>query len=104
MQKILFVDDEPRLVDALARMLRPRRHEWDMTFVLGGEAAIAALDATSFDVIVSDIRMPGIDGLAVLRQARDCSPRTVRIALSGQTELDVMTRSVSLVHQFLAKP
>jgi HD-like signal output (HDOD) protein/CheY-like chemotaxis protein len=104
MQRILFVDDEPRLLDALSRMLRPRRHEWDMTFVVGGEAGIAALDAESFDVLVTDMRMPVVDGVAVLRHARERSPRTVRIALSGQTELAVMTRSVSLVHQFLAKP
>ena len=104
MKTILFVDDEPRLLDALARMLRPRRHEWDMTFVAGGEAGIAALDAGTFDVLVTDMRMPVVDGVAVLRHARERSPRTVRIALSGQTELAVMTRSVSLVHQFLAKP
>jgi HD-like signal output (HDOD) protein/ActR/RegA family two-component response regulator len=103
-KRLLFVDDEARLLDALARMLRPRRLVWDMTFVQGGQAAIDALDSRQYDIIVTDMRMPDVDGLAVLRHARDRSARTVRIALSGQTELDVMARSVSLVHQFIAKP
>jgi HD-like signal output (HDOD) protein len=104
MQKILFVDDEQRLLDGLSRMLRPNRDVWEMTFALGGQAAMAQLDMRQFDIVICDMRMPVVDGLAVLRYARDHSPRTVRIALSGQTDLDVMSHSLSVVHQFLSKP
>jgi HD-like signal output (HDOD) protein/CheY-like chemotaxis protein len=104
MQQILFVDDEQRLLDGLSRLLRPCRDVWDMTFALGGAEAIRQLETGQFDVVVCDMRMAIVDGLAVLRFARDRSPRTVRIALSGQTDFDVMSHSLSVVHQFLSKP
>jgi YesN/AraC family two-component response regulator len=104
MPNILFVDDEQRLLDGLARMLRPQRHIWNMQFVLGGKAAIAQLDASRFDIIVCDMRMPDVDGMTVLRHVRDHHPSTVRIALSGQTDLATMTQTVTVVHQFIAKP
>lgn len=59
MRQVLFVDDEPRILDGLRRMLRPLREEWEMAFAPGGESALAMLEAHSFDVIVSDMRMPG---------------------------------------------
>lgn len=104
MLKILFVDDEQRLLDALSRLLRPNRERWCMSFALGGQAAIEALESGDYDIAISDMRMPDVDGLAVLRYARERSPGTVRIALSGQTDLDVMTHSLSVVHQFISKP
>src|SRR4051812_45348607 len=104
MQRILFVDDGERLRDGLSRMLRPNRDVWGRTFVLGGQPALAAIETGDFDIVICDMRMPVVDGLAVLRHARERSPRTVRIALSGQTDLDVMSHSLSVVHQFLSKP
>ncbi len=67
MRRVLFVDDEPRILEGLRRMLRPQRHEWEMAFAPGGEAALAMMEASPFDVIVSDMRMPGIDGAVPLR-------------------------------------
>ena len=104
MTRILFVDDEPRVLDGLARMLRARRGVWTMSFALGGEVALQRLDAETFDVIVSDLRMPDVDGLSVLTYARDHQPGAVRIALSGQTDIAMLTQTVSIVHQLLAKP
>lgn len=104
MKRILFVDDEPRVLDGLRRMLRPQRNEWDMAFALGGEAALDHLGAHEIDVIVCDMRMPKVDGLTVLRYVREHAPQVIRIVLSGQTDLAVMSRSVHIAHQFLAKP
>src|SRR5688572_86255 len=104
MNRILFVDDESRVLDGLARMLRGRRNVWNMSFAVGGAAALKRLDTETFDVVVSDLRMPDIDGLAVLTYARDKQPGAVRIALSGQTDLRMLTQTVSIVHQLLAKP
>ena len=104
MRRILFVDDEPRILEGLRRMLRPQRHEWEMAFAQGAEAALALMDASAFDVIVSDMRMPGMDGAALLCHVREHFPQMVRIVLSGHTELSTALRVVPVAHQFLAKP
>jgi HD-like signal output (HDOD) protein len=103
-RRVLFVDDEQRILDGLCRILRPLREEWEMGFAPGGEAALALLDAHPFDVIVSDMRMPGLDGAALLNRVRDQYPQIVRIVLTGQTELGTALRMVPVAHQFLAKP
>jgi putative nucleotidyltransferase with HDIG domain len=102
--RILFVDDETRILDALQRMLRPQRSAWDMAFAAGAEAALTMLEAASFDVIVSDMRMPGMDGAALLEVVRTKYPGMLRIVLSGYTELEASFRAVPVAHQFLLKP
>lgn len=105
MTRILFVDDEAHVLDGLRDLLRRRRRGWEMVMALGGAAALRELDAGApFDVVVSDMRMPDIDGAALLEHVRDRSPGSVRIMLSGQTELDAALHAVSVAHQFLAKP
>ena len=85
-------------------MLRPQRHEWEVAFAPSGEAALALMEAAPFDVIVSDMRMPGMDGAALLDRVRKEHPQVVRIILSGNTELSTALRVVPVAHQFLAKP
>jgi HD-like signal output (HDOD) protein len=85
-------------------MLRPQRQEWEVAFAPGGEAALAMMEAMPFDVIVSDMRMPGIDGATLLCRVREQYPQMVRIVLSGHTELSTALRVVPVAHQFLAKP
>jgi len=103
-RRVLFVDDELRILEAMRRMLRIQRNEWEMSFALGADAALALMEASPFDVIVSDLRMPGIDGAKLLAQVRELYPQVVRIVLSGQTELHTALRVVPVAHQFLAKP
>ena len=91
-------------METLRHILRPQRHEWDVAFAHGGEAALALMEAASFDVIVSALRMPGIDGAALLDRVRKEHPQVVRIILSGSTELSTALRVVPIAHQFLAKP
>jgi HD-like signal output (HDOD) protein/CheY-like chemotaxis protein len=104
MKRILFVDDEQRILDALQNLLRRHRKVWEMVFACGGEAALKVLAERPFDVIVSDMRMPGVDGATLLRRVQQDFPHIVRIVLSGQTEHDVSRRMVHIAHQFLAKP
>jgi HD-like signal output (HDOD) protein/ActR/RegA family two-component response regulator len=104
MRRVLFVDDEPRILEGLQRMLRAQRHEWEMAFAPGGEAALALMEASPFDVIVSDMRMPGMDGARLLARVRELYPQVVRIVLSGHTELSTALRVIPVAHQFLAKP
>jgi putative nucleotidyltransferase with HDIG domain len=104
MKRILFVDDEVSILDGLKRMLRPMRNEWDMSFAPGGEAALSMLEAAPFDVIVTDMRMPGMDGATLLEIVREKYPSLLRIILSGYTELQASLRAVPVAHQFLLKP
>jgi HD-like signal output (HDOD) protein/CheY-like chemotaxis protein len=104
MRRVLFVDDEPKILEGLQRMLRAQRHEWEMAFAPGGEAALALMAASPFDVIVSDMRMPGMDGAKLLARVRELHPHVVRIVLSGHTSLSTALRAVPVAHQFLAKP
>jgi HD-like signal output (HDOD) protein len=104
MRRVLFVDDELQILEGLRRMLRPQRHEWEMTFAPGGEAALALMEANRFDVIVADMRMPGMDGAKLLTQVRNLYPQVARIVLSGHAELSTALQVVPIAHQFLAKP
>jgi HD-like signal output (HDOD) protein len=104
MKRILFVDDEIKVLDGMRRMLYFERKSWDMQFVLGGAAALQACEATSFDVVVSDMRMPGMDGATLLGHIRDRYPSSARIILSGYSESSLATRAVPVAHRFLAKP
>lgn len=104
MKRLLFVDDEPKVLDGLRRMLHPHRREWQMEFAGSGPEALEILDAAPFDVLVTDICMPGMDGAKVLEEVRRRFPRIVRIALSGQCTRDTMFRLVSLAHRHLTKP
>jgi DNA-binding NarL/FixJ family response regulator len=104
MYRILFVDDEPGVLTGLRRMLRARREGWDMRFVDSPVAALDLMDRERIDVIVSDFRMPGLDGGQLLAEVRRRHPDTARLILSGQTAEKDMLRVVSIAHQFLSKP
>ena len=104
MKKILFVDDEPRVVQGLRRMLHGMRREWDMSFAESGQEALDLLSNDKFDVIVSDMRMPGMDGAQLLAEVRERYPYMVRIVLSGQSDQETILRSIESAHQYLSKP
>jgi putative nucleotidyltransferase with HDIG domain len=104
MTRILFTDDEPRILDGLRRMLRGQRREWDMVFALEGHAAVAELEAGPFDVVVSDMRMPRLDGVEVLTRAQHLHPEAIRIVLSGHTDRTDAARASRVAHQFIMKP
>jgi HD-like signal output (HDOD) protein len=103
-RRILFVDDEPAILDGLRSSLRRQRHEWEMTFALGGVAALAEVERQAFDVIVTDMRMPVLDGAELLRQVKTLQPQMVRIVLTGQTDAETAMKTVFTAHQFLCKP
>ncbi len=104
MRHVLFVDDEATALEGLRRILRPQRGDWDMAFAQGGDAALALMQASPFDVIVADLQMPGMDGATLLCHAREHYPQMVRIVISGNAELATALRVVPLAHQFLSKP
>lgn len=104
MKHVLFVDDERQILDGLQNLLRKQRGEWSMVFACGGDAGLAQLEKQRFDVVVSDLRMPGMDGGTFLQTVRERWPATARIVLSGQAERELLLKAMPAVHQFLSKP
>jgi len=103
-RRILFVDDEPLVLQGLQRMLRGLREEWDMQFVSSGPDALDAMAATAADVVVSDIRMPGMNGAELLQEVARRHPSAIRMVLSGDAHPEHMLQCINVAHQFLAKP
>lgn len=102
--RILCVDDEPHVLDALARILR--RH-FDVTVAVGGPAGLSAIEQSEpFAVVVSDQRMPEMDGVSFLATVRERSPDAVRILLTGYADTAAAIRAVNegAVFRFLTKP
>jgi putative nucleotidyltransferase with HDIG domain len=102
--RILFVDDEAKILQGLQRMLRSLRVDWEMTFAVGAAEALRALDVDAFDVVVSDMRMPDMSGAQLLEEVKRRQPDAVRLILSGQSSDEYVLSSVGPAHQFLWKP
>ena len=103
-RRILFVDDEPNILDGLRRMLFPMRKQWDMVFADSAPQAMEDLALEQFDVIVTDMRMPGTDGAELLDQVSKDFPEMVRLVLSGHWDPAMSLRSARNAHQYLTKP
>ncbi|QDV13565.1 Hydrogenase transcriptional regulatory protein hupR1 [Rosistilla oblonga] len=102
--RVMFVDDEPQILRAISRMLDCADIDWDFETASGGREAIGALQQEDVDILVTDMRMPGMDGAALLDHVSHEHPATSRIILSGQADRDTMYRAVLPMHQFLSKP
>lgn len=103
--RICFVDDEPNILQGLKRFMRSMADDWETEFHLSGEAALLSMiQGGPFDVVVSDMRMPGMDGAALLAQVRRDYPESVRVILSGYADNDSIMRTISPAHIYLAKP
>lgn len=103
-RKVLFVDDEPSVIHGFKRMLGSLCDKWDMEFAMSGKAALNHMSRSPFDVVVSDMRMPSMDGIKFLDTVMELYPETVRIMISGHSDREMILRSVKCAHQFLAKP
>jgi HD-like signal output (HDOD) protein len=103
-KRILFVDDERPVLDGLRLRLHRMHTKWQMDFVESGVLAIEAMRERPYDMIVTDMRMQGMDGGKLLAAVQESWPQTVRIILSGYVEIDEITRLVPIAHQYLSKP
>jgi putative nucleotidyltransferase with HDIG domain len=102
---ILLVDDEVRVLEALERLLFSHGAEaWTVLTAGGAAEALQVMAATPIDVIVSDMRMPGMSGAELLERTKAAWPSVARIVLSGHTEQLAALRVAGVAHQFLDKP
>jgi HD-like signal output (HDOD) protein/CheY-like chemotaxis protein len=104
MRRLLFVDDEPRLLQGLKQGLRSMRHTWEVAFADGGLAALAELEKHAFDAVISDMRMPHMDGAEFLSRVRLLQPHALRVIFSGQMDECGAVRAAGTAHRFLTKP
>ena len=107
--RILFVDDEPDLLEGIERMLFRERKRWQMQFVQSGREGLTliAKDAkTPFDLVISDMRMPEMDGVQFLQKVQTTAPDTVRMMLTGNTDQETAIKAVNAgnVFRFMNKP
>lgn len=102
--RILFVDDEEDVLAGLRTGLRRARKRFDCEFAVGGAKALELLDEHPFDVIVSDMRMPGMNGVELLTRVSEEHPDVVRIVLSGEAGSDLLIQALHITHQWLSKP
>ncbi|GAA3392944.1 response regulator [Cryptosporangium minutisporangium] len=104
MLRVMFIDDEPNILSGLRRMLRSQRNEWDMQFANSGAEGLALMAEAPVDVLVCDMRMPGMDGVQVMAAVRERYPSTARIILTGQTDRESVIAALGLTQRFLLKP
>lgn len=102
--KLLFVDDDPNVLESLRDSLHRYRRVWDVLLAPHAEAALDIVARTSVDVVVTDLRMPGMSGTDLLRRLIAEHPSIVRIVLTGVSDLGNSAVALALSHRFLVKP
>ena len=102
--QVVFVDDESRVLAGIERTLAMHDSAWNCRFFTSGQAALDALADRPADVVVSDMRMPFMDGAALLGKVREHWPGTLRIILSGYSDTACTLRMLDVAHQFVSKP
>ena len=101
--RVLVVDDEQSMRDLLTIMLR--QAGYDVSVADGGEAAIERLKAESFDLILTDLRMRKVDGLAVLKAAKEHAPRTVVLVVTAYASTETAVEAMKLgAYDYITKP
>jgi len=103
-RRILFVDDELQVLEGLRDLLWRHRRQLELHFATGGNAALLALRQKPFDVVVADLRMPGMDGATLLERVQQEHPGVRRIILSGEAERATMQRALGVADGFVGKP
>jgi YesN/AraC family two-component response regulator len=103
-QCVLFVDDEQSVLSSIRRMLLDEPYE--QLFASGGEEALKRLEDNQVSVIISDMRMPIMDGVAFLEKSRELRPHAIRIILSGQSDMYAVKQAINRggIWQYISKP
>lgn len=101
---ILFVDDEEGVLSGLRTSLRRLRRQYRMHFALGGHEALQMMATEPIDVVVTDMRMPAMNGVELLRRLKADYPHVVRYVLSGEADRSLVMQAIPITHRWLTKP
>jgi putative nucleotidyltransferase with HDIG domain len=101
---VLFVDDELKILKGLRRMLYPLHNDWDIVYVESGAGALQIIEQNQPAVLISDMRMPGMNGLELMEIVRKQYPAVIRVMLTGQPDKNLYCEVMSICHYFLWKP
>lgn len=105
MQKsILIVDDEPKVLQAMHRLLKGLGEKWSVAFAESGAQALQMMALQPFDVVISDLVMPGMDGAQLLTEVMQRHPTCTRIVLCWNADQPALSRMYGIAHQYLFKP
>ncbi len=104
MKSVLFVDDDINLLQSLQRILHKMKGTWAMDFVSSSSEALALLKTKKYNCVVVDYKMPGINGLELLKFVAELLPEARKILLSGQVDEDVYAEAKSITDKYLPKP
>jgi len=102
--RILLVDDEHQILDEMRRSAHLLGGEWEPVFLDSASKGLAAFAQEPFQVVVSDLRMPGMNGAEFLQEIMARYPATIRLLLASEADRELAVQSVGRTHQFLAKP
>jgi len=102
--RLLLVDDEKNVLRSLQRVLRPE--PWELTTANSGEEALAAMAEQTFDLVISDARMPGMDGATLLAEIRRKDPACIRILLTGYADITSTIKAINdgQIYRHISKP
>jgi len=103
-KKVLFVDDESMLLELYRLAFEEEGNEWDISFAPSGREALALMEGAPVDVLVSDMRMPGMSGAELMQEVMKRYPRTSRLIMSGYADSEQVALCLGATHQFIAKP
>ncbi len=105
MYRIMVVDDEQNILNAMRRIMRKEK-DWEVEFFDSAEAAVKRAHAASFELFLSDFRMPEMDGVKFLSEVKKIHPDAVRLILSGYTDLEALLGAINEaeIFRFISKP
>ncbi len=103
-RSILFVDDEPLILNGLKRMLKPLAHDWNISFASGAAEALVLLEIAPADIIATDMCMPQMNGLELLGLVKEKYPATVRVMMTGKSDYEIYRNGMEISQYFLWKP
>jgi HD-like signal output (HDOD) protein len=102
--RVLFVDDEPHILQVIKLAMDPLQEEWETAYATDALHALAVMEKQPFDVVVSDMQMPRMNGAQFFSEVQRRWPHTIRIILSGYVEPPFAMTAVATAHRFLTKP
>ena len=103
-QRILFVDDEAMLLEMYRLVFESEQEQWDIQFAQGAQEALEMMEKEPFDVIVSDMRMPGMSGADLFHEVIKRFPKSSRLIMTGYADQEQIAKCIGATHQFIAKP